>query len=153
MIKLQNVEGVSSINLDQVYPRDDETKIERLGLFFGAPWSLPSIRWAELVGALTSELNGLQGSNNFLQIYVVPPELNENDKEGYDELEKKIGGKKIKLEDKVLVEQILKEFTIREFPQLYIFNDKGDIISKNGIEDIISNDVDKIRKLWEKTQA
>ena len=117
-------------------------------MFFGAPWSLPSIRWAEVIGALKQELNVPLGGRNFLQVYVVPAELNENDKVGYEKLQKAIHGELVLLEDKVLIEEILKEFQIRDFPKLYIFDENGDIISKTGIEDIVNNDIDKIKKIW-----
>ena len=53
---------------------------------------------------------------DYLAVWIVPSEANANDEEGYQELAKKSMGIYIPNKDKVLIEQMLKEFSINTFP-------------------------------------
>ena len=85
---------------------------------------------------------------DYLAVWIVPSEANANDEEGYQELAKKSMGIYIPNKDKVLIEQMLKEFSINTFPQIYIFDHCGDSVSDNGINDILELDFDKIKRKW-----
>ena len=85
---------------------------------------------------------------DFLQVFVVPPEINENDEDGYIKLGKLANGFHIPTKDKVLIDQILKEFMIHEFPKILVFDEEGIVVSSDGIDDILTMDLEKIRRKW-----
>ena len=94
MIKLYNVPGATHINLYEVFREDiakDNGEADRIALFFASPWSLSVQRFAEMLGFLKKELNSLE-KRDFLQVFVVPAEVNENDNEGLRELARLANG-------------------------------------------------------------
>ena len=80
MIKFKNVPGVGQIDLYEVLKDEykDRVKSERTALFFASPWGLSSKSYAEMLGFLRKELNSME-KREFLEVFVVPAEANEND--------------------------------------------------------------------------
>ena len=44
----------------------------------------------------------------------------------------------------------MKEFQVKEFPKLFIIDHGGDVVRKQGIEDMMNCDVEKIQKMWKR---
>ena len=97
---------------------------------------------------LKKELNNLE--ENFLQIFVIPAEINENDEDGFGALAKECDGYHVPLKDKYLLEQIFKQFPIKEFPQIYILDSEGYLVTNNGVQDMLKMDVGQIKQKWGK---
>ena len=141
-IVLTEVQGVEKINLYNIYKTPEkETGIvsHRLALFFTASWSLSSYSWAQMLCQLKKELNSLE--DNFLQVFVIPAEINENDEEGFGALAKACEGYHVPLKDKYLLEQIFKQFPIKEFPQIYVLDEEGYLVTNSGVQDMLKMDV------------
>ena len=94
MIKFKNVPGVEQINLYEFYKnviKKEEQGPERLALLFTAPWSLSASTWAQMMGCLKNELNTLEKCN-FIEVFIVPSDENEDDEKSYVELAQKANG-------------------------------------------------------------
>ena len=95
----------------------------------------------------------------FLQIFVVPAELYETDEKGIKELAKQADGidsnfpKWIPTSDKVIIDQLIQEFNVIEFPKFYVMDSSGNRVTNDGIKDILEMDLEKIRKKWSNQNA
>ena len=52
--------------------------------------------------------------------------------------------------DKVLIDQLIKEMQVKEFPCIVIIDQHGDIVSNTGTKDMLELDIERLRKKWNK---
>lgn len=83
---LKNLPNVGSVNLYDVFKdqyKDKQVVYERVGLFFATPWSIQCHNLAQLLGYLKLELNKSVPHRNFLDLFIVPADIHENDERGF----------------------------------------------------------------------
>ena len=110
---------------------------------------MPSVTYAHTLGKLKQELNNLE-KKDFLQVFVVPPSIEETDEEGFKELASLANGFYIPIGDKVLIEQLVKEMNVKEIPMIIVVDQLGSVVSNSGHCDMVELDLERLRKKWNK---
>mmetsp|Transcript_1931 Transcript_1931/g.3343 ORF Transcript_1931/g.3343 Transcript_1931/m.3343 type:complete len:93 (+) Transcript_1931:87-365(+) len=87
-----------------------------------SPWSVNSLQLAQLVKSMRDEINMREGKN-YYQIFLVPVDIYENDDEGYLRIAEILDAFPLPCSDKILLEQIYKEFEVHSCPQLIVLNE------------------------------
>ena len=80
----------------------------------------------------------------------MPADVNETDIQGFEELsEISLGCRYIHpLTQQIILEYIHKQFQVCAFPQLLIFDAQGEVVSYQGLDDVLSDSVPAIRDKW-----
>ena len=77
-------------------------------------------------------------TNTYLELFIVPGSIDENDTEGFKHMKTIIDCLSVPVEDKLVINQLLMEFNVMEFPKLIILNMHGDMVTQNALSDIVT---------------